>query len=74
VGRIPDHQQATCHLFTGYTPTVVIDFPQMGSVVSHELGIRGELPPYIAIPNNSYAGSTGFLSSTFGPFELNADP
>jgi len=53
----------------------VIDFPQMGSVVSHELGVRGELPPYIAIPNNhSFAGGTGFLSSTFGPFDLNADP
>lgn len=30
VGRIPDHQQATYHLFTGYTPTAVIDYPQMG--------------------------------------------
>lgn len=75
VGRIPDHQQATYHLFTGYTPTAVIDYPQMGSVVSHELGVRGELPPYIAIPNNhSFAGSTGFLSSTYGAFDLNADP
>ena len=75
VGRIPDHQQATYHLFTGYTPTAVIDFPQMGAVISHELGNRGELPPYIAIPNNhSFAGSTGFLSSTFAPFDLNADP
>ena len=75
VGRIPDHQQATYHLFTGYTPTAVIDYPQMGAIVSHELGVRGELPPYIAIPNNnSYAGSTGFLSSKFGPFALNADP
>ena len=75
VGRIPDHQQATYHLFTGYTPTAVIDYPQMGAVVSHELGIRGEVPPYIAIPsNNSFAGGTGFLSSTFGPFDLNADP
>ena len=75
VGRIPDHAQATYHLFTGYTPTAVIDYPQMGSVVSHELGIRGELPPYIAIPNrNSMAGGTGFLSSTYGAFELNADP
>jgi len=27
VGRIPDHQQATYHLFTGYTPTAVIDYP-----------------------------------------------
>lgn len=75
VGRIPDHQQATYHLFTGYTPTAVIDYPQMGSIVSHELGGRGQLPPYIAIPNkNAYAGGTGFLSSTYGPFELNADP
>ena len=75
VGRIPDHQQATYHLFTGYTPTAVIDYPQMGAVVSHELGVRGELPPYIAIPNNnSFAGSTGFLSSTYGAFDLNADP
>ncbi len=75
VGRIPDHAQATYHLFTGYTPTAVIDYPQMGAIVSHELGIRGDLPPYIAIPNNSgFAGNTGFLSSTFGPFELNADP
>ena len=75
VGRIPDHQQATYHLFTGYTPTAVIDYPQMGAIVSHELGGRGDLPPYIAIPNNnSFAGNTGFLSSTFGPFDLNADP
>ncbi len=75
VGRIPDHGQATYQLFTGYTPTAVIDYPQMGAVVSHELGVRGELPPYIAIPNNnSYAGSTGFLSSTYGAFELGADP
>lgn len=75
VGRIPDHQQATYHLFTGYTPTAVIDYPQMGAVVSHELGVRGEVPPYVAVPNrNSYAGGTGFLNSTFGPFELNADP
>ncbi len=75
VGRIPDHAQATYHLFTGYTPTAVIDYPQMGAVVSHELGVRGELPPYIAIPNNnSFAGGTGFLSSTFGPFRAGRRP
>jgi hypothetical protein len=75
VGRIPDHQQATYHLFTGYTPTTVIDYPQMGSIISHELGPRGILPPYVAIPNNnSFAGGTGFLPSTYGAFDLNADP
>jgi len=75
VGRVPDHGLATYHLFTGYPKTAVIDYPQMGSVLSHELGRRGELPPYVAIPaKHGFSGGTGFLSSTFGPFELGSDP
>lgn len=75
VGRVPDHGLATYHLFTGYPKTAVIDYPQMGSVVSHQLGNRGELPPYVAIPNkHAFAGGTGFLSSAYGPFELGSDP
>jgi hypothetical protein len=75
VGKIPDHALATYHLYTGYTPTAVIDYPQMGSIVSHELGARGELPCYIAIPGkNSFAGGTGFLPSIHGPFETGGDP
>ena len=75
VGKIPDHGLATYHLHTGYTPTAVIDYPQMGSIVSHELGPRGELPPYIAIPGkNITGGGTGFLPSTYGPFETGGDP
>jgi uncharacterized protein (DUF1501 family) len=39
------------------------------------LGPRENLPPYVCIPNepNPYAG-TGYLSSSFGPFSLGADP
>lgn len=75
VGRIPDHSQATYHLFTGYIPTTVIDYPQMGAVVSHLLGTRAGLPPFVAIPNlHSGSGGTGFLSSKYGAFQLNADP
>lgn len=75
VGRVPDHGLATYHLFTGYPKTAVIDYPQLGSVVSQELGGRGELPPYVAIPKkHGFAGGTGFLSSTYGPFELGSDP
>ena len=75
VGKIPDHGLATYHLQTGYTPTAVIDYPQMGSIVSHELGPRGELPCYIAIPGkNITGGGTGFLPSTYGPFETGGDP
>ena len=75
VGKIPDHNLATYHLSTGYTPTAVIDYPAMGSIISHELGPRGLLPPYIAVPSRyAYGGGTGFLSSTYGPFELGDDP
>ena len=75
VGKIPDHNLATYHLYTGYTPTAVIDYPQMGSIVSHELGAAGELPCYIAIPGkNASGGSTGFLPSIHGPFETGGDP
>src|SRR5205085_9355590 len=43
--------------------------------VSHELGSRNNLPPYVCIPSqpNNFAG-TGFLGSAFGPFSLGADP
>jgi len=75
VGKIPDHNLATYHLATGYTPSTVIDYPQMGSVVSHELGPRGDLPCYIAIPGrNASSGGTGFLPSIHGPFETGGDP
>lgn len=73
--RIPDHSQATYHLFTGYLPTTVIDFPQMGAVVSHHYGPRENLPAYVAVPNqNGFSGGTGYLSSKFGAFQLGADP
>jgi len=73
--RIPDHGQATYHLHTGYLPTTVIDYPQMGAVVSQHFGPRKKLPPYVAIPNLSgFTGGTGYLSSKFGVFKTGADP
>jgi len=60
---------------TGYRPSPALQFPSMGSVVSHEFGPRNNLPPYVLIPNepNTYAGS-GYLSSSFSGFSLGADP
>jgi len=69
------HERGTHTMFTGYQPSPALVFPSMGSVISHELGPRENLPPYVCIPNepNPYAG-TGYLSSSFGPFSLGADP
>ncbi len=74
-GKIPDHGQATYHLFTGYTPSTVIDYPQMGVVVSQQFGPRKDLPPYVAVPGlNAFSGGSGYMSTKYGAFELGSDP
>ena len=69
------HERGTHNMFTGYQPSPAILFPSIGSVISHEYGPRNNLPPYVCIPSqpNVYAGS-GYLSSSFAPFSLGADP
>jgi hypothetical protein len=70
-----DHDRGTHNMFTGYRPSPALQYPSIGSVVSHELGSRGELPPYVCIPNQptTFAG-TGYLGSAYGPFTLGGDP
>ncbi|SIN96850.1 Protein of unknown function [Singulisphaera sp. GP187] len=69
------HERGTHNMFTGYRPSPALQYPSMGSVVSHEYGPRNNLPPYVCIPSipNEYAG-TGYLSSSFSPFSLGSDP
>lgn len=69
------HERGTHNMFTGYRPSPASSFPSFGSVVSHELGSRNNLPPYVCVPNqpNEFAGS-GYLSSAYGPFSLGSDP
>jgi len=69
------HERGTHNMFTGYRPSPALIFPSMGSVVSHEYGPRNNLPPYVCIPNvpNEFAAN-GYLSSSFAPFSLGADP
>jgi uncharacterized protein (DUF1501 family) len=69
------HERGTHNMFTGYRPSPALQFPSFGSVISHEYGPKNNLPPYVCIPNqpNIYAGC-GYLSSSFSPFNLGADP
>jgi hypothetical protein len=73
-GRIPDHAQATYHMFTGYLPTPAIQHPAIGAVVAHEFGPRNNLPPFVGVPSVPPSAGTGYLSSKYGAFELGADP
>jgi hypothetical protein len=69
------HERGTHNMFTGYKPSPALQYPSFGSVISHEYGPKNNLPPYVCIPNqpNIYAGC-GYLSSSFSPFDLGADP
>ena len=69
------HERGTHNMFTGYKPSPALQFPSMGSVVSHEFGSRKNLPPYVCVPKvpNEFANS-GYLSSSYGPFGLGGDP
>ena len=70
-----DHDRGTHNMFTGYRPSPAIQFPSLGSIVSHELGSRNDLPPYVCVPSmpTNFAG-TGYLGSAYGPFSLGAEP
>lgn len=69
------HERGTHNMFTGYRPSPALQYPSIGSVISHELGSRKQLPPYVCIPNqpNTYAGP-GYLSAAYSPFSLGDDP
>ena len=70
-----DHSRGEHSMFTGYRPSPALVYPSMGSVVAHELGPKGAMPPYVLVPNQSsqFLGS-GYLSNAYGPFALGADP
>jgi len=69
------HERGTNSVFTGYKPSPALQYPSMGSVVSHEFGDRNNIPGYICLPEkpNEFAG-TGYLSNAYAPFALGSDP
>lgn len=69
------HERGTHNMFTGYRPSPALKFPSIGSVVSHELGVRNNLPPYVAVPSQpAQDAGSGYLSSSYAPFSLGSDP
>ena len=69
------HERGTHNMLTGYKPSPAIIYPSFGSVVSHELGVRNNIPPYICVPSQAGEfGGTGYLSKMYSGFSINADP
>ncbi|MGE0609264.1 MAG: DUF1501 domain-containing protein [Pirellulales bacterium] len=71
------HETATNWVLCGRFGSAFGDYPAMGAVVSHELGFRGSLPPYVAVPRNpSFTwelGKSAFLGGRYESFKA-GDP
>ena len=71
------HETATNWVLCGRFGSLFGDYPAIGAVVSHELGFRGSLPPYVAIPRNpSFTwelGKSAYLGGRYESFRT-GDP
>ena len=71
------HETATNWVLCGRFGSPFGDYPAIGAVVSHQLGFRGELPPYVSIPRNpSFTwelGKSAFLGGRYESFKT-GDP
>ena len=69
------HERGTNNMFTGYRPSPALQYPSFGAIVSHELGVRNNLPPFISVPSvaNEF-DSTGYLSSSYSSFSIGSNP
>ena len=77
----PNHGGGNHYMMTGApTPVPVgcgafVTFhPSMGSMVSHERGVREGLPPYMAMPSNTRSGGPNFLGGEHAPFIIGGYP
>ncbi|MAR12499.1 MAG: hypothetical protein CL681_21335 [Blastopirellula sp.] len=64
---IDEHAAAVNRLHTGRPPTGTTVYPSIGSIVSHQLGARGEgVPPYVVMGYPSASRGPGFLGAKHG--------
>lgn len=72
------HGVADQYVLSGQKFNPAIHYPTMGSVVSHQLGFKSAMPPYIQLSNamdkRFGGGSPGILGLEHGPFEVLSDP
>lgn len=73
-----EHNFGTHYLLTGYKPTPAINYPAIGSVVSHLTKQAGDIPAHVAVPDLRVGGgrfvAPGYLPPRVAPFEVGGDP
>ena len=64
------HETATNWVLSGRFGSPFGDHPSMGSIVAHETGFAGKVPPYVAVPKNpSFTWELGKSAWLGGRFE-----
>lgn len=70
------HQRGSMYMVNGRRPPKATGVnasghPEIGSIVAHELGMRGGLPAFVSIPGNDFTSKftgAGYLPAAAGPF------
>src|SRR5262249_18101983 len=72
-----NHETASNWVVSRRLGSAVGDYPAIGAVVTHQLGFKGQLPPYVAIPRNpSFTwelGKSAYLGGRYESFKT-GDP
>jgi hypothetical protein len=72
------HGHADQYVMSGRAFNQSIRYPTYGSVVSHELGFKSAMPPFMQlgteVDQRFGGGSPGILGLEHGPFVISADP
>ena len=77
-----NHGSGDHYMLTGYKASPVFqakqmpnnEHPSFGSIISHEKGGVGSVPPYICLPNMHKSGGSSYLGPMHAPFIIDADP
>jgi hypothetical protein len=70
-----DHGQATHMLLTGYREQEAVRYPELGSIISKELGkADNELPNYVSVSPFRFSNAgAGFLGPQYAPLVVTGD-
>src|SRR5262245_36150302 len=71
------HGFADQYCMSGRFPNQALTYPCLGSVVSHQMGFRSALPPFVQLGNyvdrTFNGGTAGVLGLEHSPFEIHAE-
>lgn len=66
------HRLGAEYVNTGSRPLASLEYPGYGAVISKEMPVAAELPPFVAIPNGQQRA--GFLGIQYAPMNTGATP